>query len=284
MDEFQYPLDPNKFYPISPIPIIPNPTSITPTTPLSTGSVPILETSHIFWMIIDSTLMLIILSGNILTICAVHFNRKLSRTIANQFILNLAISDCFVGLTLPYHLIFYLDNNTFGQHKLTCLLRFVLITMACSASIYNLIAIALDRYIAIVYPLHYNRYMTKKVSVLIIICGWVLSTAVSTLPVYWNRWDIAAQVKRTHNQEIECELHIIIPKYYVTFVMVPYFAIVWATLFILYVRIWREAVHHAKRLRSTTNYYQNGFHKRDWKSIQVILLIYFFCFSSVSVL
>lgn len=220
-----------------------------------------IQTTHIIWTLIDGGLMFIILSGNILTICAVKLSRKLSRSVANQFILNLALSDLYVGLTLPYHLTFYISDSL-GQFKFTCLLRFVLISMACSASIINLLAIAVDRYTAIVYPLHYNRYMTKRTSSAVIWFGWCIAICIATLPVYWNHWDSTKQQ--------ECELHVIIPNSYVTLVMAPSFVAVWATLFLLYVRIWREAQDHVKRLRKTS-YYQNGFHiKKDWKSIQVI--------------
>lgn len=97
------------------------------------------------WSIVDGALMLLIVSGNTLTILAVTMSRRLSSLVSNQFVLNLAISDLMVGLTLPYHLVFYLDDD-FGKIKWSCLMRFILIILACLASIYNIIAIAVDRY------------------------------------------------------------------------------------------------------------------------------------------
>lgn len=96
------------------------------------------------WSILDGTLMLLIISGNTLTILAVTLSRKLSTLVSNQFVLNLAISDLMVGMTLPYHMVFYLDEE-FGKIKWSCLMRFILIVLACLASIYNIIAIAVDR-------------------------------------------------------------------------------------------------------------------------------------------
>lgn len=96
------------------------------------------------WSIVDGALMLLIISGNTLTILAVTLSRRLSSLVSNQFVLNLAISDLMVGLTLPYHLVFYLDDE-FGKIKWSCLMRFILIILACLASIYNIIAIAVDR-------------------------------------------------------------------------------------------------------------------------------------------
>lgn len=100
--------------------------------------------NHWVWSIVDGSLMLLIVSGNTLTILAVTLSRRLSSLVSNQFVLNLAISDLMVGLTLPYHLVFYL-NEDFGKIKWSCLMRFILIILACLASIYNIIAIAVDR-------------------------------------------------------------------------------------------------------------------------------------------
>lgn len=109
-----------------------------------------------FWAVIDGVLLVFIVGGNILTILAVRFSRRLRTVISNLFILSLAISDMVVGFTLPYHLAFYMGSNL-GNDRGWCLLRFFLIILACCVSIWNLIAIAVDRYIAIVYPLHYSR-------------------------------------------------------------------------------------------------------------------------------
>lgn len=96
------------------------------------------------WSILDGALMILIVSGNTLTILAVTLSRRLSSLVSNQFVLNLAVSDLMVGLTLPYHMVFYLDQE-FGKIKWSCLMRFILIVLACLASIYNIIAIAVDR-------------------------------------------------------------------------------------------------------------------------------------------
>lgn len=98
------------------------------------------------WCFLDGVLMVLIISGNTLTILAVTLSRRLSSLVSNQFVLNLAISDLMVGLTLPYHIVFYLDDD-FGKIKWSCLMRFILIILACLASIYNIIAIAVDRYV-----------------------------------------------------------------------------------------------------------------------------------------
>jgi muscarinic acetylcholine receptor len=61
---------------------------------------------------------------------------------------------------MPYHMAFYI-SDTIGQSLALCLLRFVLIIMACCASVLHLIIIAVDRYLAIIYPLRHQVIVTK---------------------------------------------------------------------------------------------------------------------------
>jgi len=117
--------------------------------------------SYILWTILDCALLVIILCGNTLTISTILRSKRLSKVMSNQFVLSLASSDLFIGFTLPYHMAFYL-SDAIGKDKETCILRFVLIALGCSASLCNLIIIAIDRYIAIVYPLHYCRLVTNR--------------------------------------------------------------------------------------------------------------------------
>ena len=115
----------------------------------------------VFWALIDGFLFLSIVSGNVLTIVAILMNRRLFSLMSNQFILSLAFSDLFVGTVLPYHMMFYI-RPTMGQDFGLCIARLALLTFACTASVLNIIGIAIDRFLAIVYPLHYNKFMTKR--------------------------------------------------------------------------------------------------------------------------
>lgn len=110
----------------------------------------------LLWATIDISLMICIFSGNTLTILAIGLSRRLRLITSNWFVLSLAMSDMLVGITLPYHMAFYLRTEL-GRFHLWCMLRFFLIIIACCVSIWNLIAIAVDRYVAIVYPLHYVK-------------------------------------------------------------------------------------------------------------------------------
>lgn len=208
--------------------------------------------------ILDLSLILAMLAGNILTICAVKFSKKLSAVLSNQFIFSLALSDIMVAITFPYHYAFFI-TETLSRISGLCIVRFVLTILACSSSICNLLGIAMDRYIAIVYPLHYSRYMTKKVAIIVIISSWILAIGISIVPIFWNKW----------NEEDQCtSLHKVLATEYVNCVIIPMFASVWIGMLLVYTRIWKEATGHAKRLKNSTNY-RYGKNCNDSKSVQV---------------
>lgn len=210
------------------------------------------------WGIVDLIIIVFTLCGNILTVCAIRLSKRLSSTVSNQFIFSLALSDIMVALFMPYHYAFYTDDRL-GTNKNTCLLRFVLICLACSSSIYNLSAIAWDRYVAIVHPLHYARFMTKRTAFVTIFVGWIVSFTLATVPIYWNDW----------GETSYCEMGAVLPGHYVNFILTPMFVLIWGVMLFVYFRIWREASGHAKRLRSTSNY-GNGAGPNDSKSVQVM--------------
>lgn len=143
------------------------------------------EKSDIVWIITDSILFIVIVLGNILTILAISWTRRLRNVISNYFILNLAVSDLLVGVTCLYNLAIYV-NNDLKYSKPLCISYMVTINLACGGSMCNLIAIAVDRYVAIVHPLSYNACVTRKRVLLVIIVTWILIAAVATIPTYLN--------------------------------------------------------------------------------------------------
>lgn len=215
----------------------------------------------VVWSIIDIVLFITIVCGNCLTIAAVQLSRRLRSVVSNLFILSLAISDLLVGLTIPYHLAFYLDV-TLGLSKALCMMKFFFNIVACCVSIWNLIAIAVDRYIAIVYPLHYSRWITKRKAVIVIMFGWISGTVMGAIPLFWNHFDGST----------ECEFDEVLPPWYMAGIITPVFSLIWFCMLTLYWRIWREAYKHAKQLRASISGLHDGGGHSDWKSVQVNLI------------
>ncbi|CAH1158838.1 unnamed protein product [Phyllotreta striolata] len=193
--------------------------------------------------------------GNVLTLFAILLSKKLSSMMANYFVFSLAVSDLMVGLSLPYHMLFYTLDD-FGSLKYACLLRFVLISFASSSSICNLLFIAMDRYLAIVYPLHYARFMVKNRAVSLIAVGWAMSFTTAFVPIIWNEW----------KEGVSCEIVNVFPSNFLQFILLPMFSLVWTTMLLLYTRICQEASGQQKKIAVSGNLHQT-------KSFQMTLVI-----------
>nr|XP_014088007.2 5-hydroxytryptamine receptor 2B [Bactrocera oleae] len=242
--------------------------SVTPNHIIPAG----IAESTIFWVTCNVLIMICILAGNALTILAITTCRRLRRLISNMFILSLAVSDFAVGVSLPYHIAFYVGPN-FGQLEHLCLLRFFLIIFCCCVSILTLITIAVDRYIAIVYALHYRRFMTRRASFIIIALNWTAGATVAIVPVFWNRFKTA----------IECEFYQVLPTWYMSGIITPAFVIIWSLMLLIYWRIMREAAKQSEQSRCKREVQSWSSKKQsrrmpDWKSMQVVIFI-MGCFS-----
>ncbi|KAM9820346.1 neuropeptide FF receptor 2-like [Neosynchiropus ocellatus] len=106
-------------------------------------------------------------------VCFIVLRSKNMRTVTNLFILNLAISDLLVGIfCMPTTLV---DNIITGWPfgNLVCKLSGMVQGISVSASVFTLVAIAIDRFRCIVYP--FKQKFTTTTSKLIIVIIWVLA-------------------------------------------------------------------------------------------------------------
>ena len=141
-------------------------------------------------MIVTSVILLgivvIVLLGNSLVITAVIKTRKL-RTVTNIYIVSLACSDLLLGIcVLPYSASYeVLDFWPFGDTW--CSIWLAIDVLLCTASILNLCAISLDRFLAVTSPIKYPSLMSKRRGKILVSCVWILSLLISIPPLLgWN--------------------------------------------------------------------------------------------------
>ncbi|KAF0291194.1 Dopamine receptor 1 [Amphibalanus amphitrite] len=129
-----------------------------------------------------SAIIILAVSGNILVCVAVLTDRNL-RKIGNLYIVSLSFADMTLACLV---MTFALTNDLleywpFGPQYCDTWIAFDV--MCSTASILNLCAISLDRYIHIKDPLRYGRWMTKRVVTLSIVGIWLMAALVSFLPI-----------------------------------------------------------------------------------------------------
>ncbi|XP_041814323.1 adenosine receptor A2b-like [Chelmon rostratus] len=124
--------------------------------------------------------------GNLLVCAAVGFNRKL-RTVTNYFLVSLAVADICVGaIAIPCAI---LTDIGLPRHNLNlCLLMLSVLIMFTQSSIFSLLAVAVERYVAIFMPFRYWVLMTSRNAVLVILTTWLLAFLIGLVPLMgWHK-------------------------------------------------------------------------------------------------
>ncbi|XP_064170261.1 neuropeptide FF receptor 1-like [Anguilla rostrata] len=113
--------------------------------------------------------------GN-LVVCFILLKNKQMRTVTNIFILNLAVSDLLVGIfCLPITL---MDNLITGWpfDIFICKMSGLIQGASVSASVFTLVAIAVERFRCIVYP--FQQKLTQKQASVTIVLIWILAVTI----------------------------------------------------------------------------------------------------------
>ncbi|XP_076443948.1 neuropeptide receptor 15-like [Babylonia areolata] len=115
------------------------------------------------------------LTGNVLVVYIVLKDRKMRKSVTNLLILNLAVADSLLMvLGVPEIVQFMLDRGWLLGLTACRVNRSVLVA-ALYASVLTLVAVCIERYIAIVYPMKAHLVCTRRRVVFVIVCVWILA-------------------------------------------------------------------------------------------------------------
>ncbi|XP_049301161.1 tachykinin-like peptides receptor 99D isoform X3 [Anopheles funestus] len=130
----------------------------------------------IVWNVLFAGIVITATVGNLIVVWIVLSHKRM-RTVTNYFLVNLSIADAMVStlnVTFNYTYMLYLDWP-FGT--MYCKIsQFVAILSIC-ASVFTLMAIAIDRYVAIMNPL--KPRMGKKATLCVAASIWIVGTIIS---------------------------------------------------------------------------------------------------------
>ena len=104
------------------------------------------------------------LIGNVLVICVVIINRQM-RTVTNYLIVNMAVADLLITafsmpVTIKLLVTSHMDWSNGVFSDIICKIIPFIQSLSIASSVLSLTAIAVDRFLAIMYPL--KRYMTYR--------------------------------------------------------------------------------------------------------------------------
>ncbi|CAL8318158.1 unnamed protein product [Lota lota] len=130
------------------------------------------------------TVCIFIMLANLLVMVAIYVNRRFHFPIY-YLMANLAAADFFAGLAY-FYLMFNTGPNTRRLSVSTWLLRQGLIDTSLTASVANLLAIAIERHITVFRMQLHTRMSNRRVVVVIVII-WTLSIVMGAIPsAGWN--------------------------------------------------------------------------------------------------
>ncbi|XP_053277367.1 adenosine A2a receptor a [Pleuronectes platessa] len=202
--------------------------------------------ASVFYIILEVLIAGFSVLGNVLVCWAVCLNSNL-QTITNFFVVSLAVADIAVGvLAIPFSIVISIGfcSNFYGCLFIAC---FVLVLT--QSSIFSLLAIAVDRYIAIKMPLRYNSLVTGRRARGIIAICWVFSIIIGLTPMMG--WHKPAGGGNSTNASasglMKCLFEEVVDMEYMVYF--NFFACVQIPLFLMlaiYLRIFMAARHQLK--------------------------------------
>lgn len=190
--------------------------------------------------IVLAVMVMLTIGGNVLVLLAVLLTRHL-RSSTHYLVVNLAVADLLLGTTvLPFSATLEVSGKWyFGQ--VFCEVWATADVLCCTASIWSLCVISLDRYIGVTRPLAYSSIMTERRMGVLIAAVWALSIVISIGPAFgWKTPPDPDPTVCTVNQELGYVLFSVSGSFYLP------------TLVILgvYWRIYRAAVQQSRFLES----------------------------------
>ncbi|MEE6498560.1 hypothetical protein FKM82_003154 [Ascaphus truei] len=135
-------------------------------------------------LILGLVLIICIVCGNVL-VCLSVCTEKALKTTTNYFIVSLAVADLLLAvLVLPLYVYTEFLGGAWTLGPVLCDVLMTMDVMLCTASIFNLCAISVDRFIAVSIPLHYNRRQVDNRQLFLISTTWIFAFAVASPVIF----------------------------------------------------------------------------------------------------
>ena len=190
----------------------------------------------------NTLILLLTLVGNSLVCFSVYYFPRLRKP-TNYLIVSLAVSDLLVGaFSLPFRIAQTVNGERFPESLGYAGCRFWLWidALCCSASIFNLVSISIERLMAVKWPLRHRTEMTSKRAFLMILLVWISALLVAFLGfVKWSGREIVVIAP-------QCS---IASRAYVTIVAFAGFFVPVAVLLFNYACILKIAIGRARQVQ-----------------------------------
>ncbi|XP_066500918.1 adenosine receptor A1-like [Hoplias malabaricus] len=219
--------------------------------------------------------------GNMLVISAVWTSGAL-RQPTFCFIASLAVADFLVG-SVAIPLAVLVDGRVETSFH-SCLFISCVVIMLTQASVYSLLAIAVDRYLRVYIPLKYKQRVKSVHSWAIVAACWVTAAALGCVPMFgWNNHDTAKHNSTT----IVCQFLTVIPmSYLVNFCflscLLPPMVIMTALYCYIFCTISQQLRSAIARAVKTNDYYIKE--QKLARSLALVLALFAACWLPIHIM
>uniref|UniRef100_A0AC35TXU1 G_PROTEIN_RECEP_F1_2 domain-containing protein n=1 Tax=Rhabditophanes sp. KR3021 TaxID=114890 RepID=A0AC35TXU1_9BILA len=188
----------------------------------------------VLWTIVANSLVFIVL----------YKNPRL-QTVPNLLVGNLAFSDlCLSLIVLPLSSVYAIAGKWIFPEML-CVIFVSADILCCTASIWNLSIVGLDRYWAITSPVEYMQKRNKTTAFYMIVCVWIFSAVISLAPLLGWKQMASHGNFRVENGSTICDF-LDLPSYTIYSATGSFF-IPTLVMFFVYFKIYRAFAKHRAR-------------------------------------
>lgn len=221
----------------------------------------------IYLTMIGSLIVCIVLSNSLVVISVKSFVPL--KTTCNRFVLNLAAADITVALGVTIMCIWDatgLSQNEGSYRHYVCFLRIGAPIVTTAVSIFSCLGIAVDRYIAVLYPLRYNALMTMSLATKLTTGIWVYAILLYGVPAPF-----------VSNFDAICYFEAFLNKFHILVLEIHYIVVL-VIMLVLYSYVTRVAWRQAKLISAHQQAFQMETHDteqvaRVMRTVKVFVLV-----------
>nr|XP_056715570.1 melatonin-related receptor [Euleptes europaea] len=231
------------------------------------------EARHCLAAVLIFTIAVDIL-GNALAIVSVLRNRKL-RNAGNLFVVSLSVADLVVAI-YPYPLILSaIFHNEWTMGDIHCQISGFLMGVSVIGSIFNITAIAINRYCYICHSLWYDKLFNRKNTYCYLCLTWLL-TLVAIVPNFF-----VGSLQYDH-RIYSCTFVQTVSMSYTITVVAVHFIIPLSIVTFCYLRIWILVIQVKRRVRQDSKQRQRSADVRNFLTMFVVFVLFAVCWGPLN--
>ncbi|KAG7241884.1 hypothetical protein INR49_024854 [Caranx melampygus] len=235
----------------------------------SSGASTALASVLIFTIVVD-------ILGNVLVILSVYRNKKL-RNAGNIFVVSLSVADLVVAL-YPYPLVLTaIFHNDWTMGDLHCQASGFIMGLSVIGSIFNITAIAINRYCYICHSLHYDRVYSLRNTCCYLGLTWLL-TALATLPNFF------VGSLQYDPRIYSCTFAQTVSSYYTISVVIIHFLIPLLVVSYCYMRIWVLVIQVKHRVKPEQRTKLKPSDVRNFLTMFMVFVLFAVCWAPLNLI